>query len=187
MWYIKNGPISLETFQDIYKRLILSFQYLAFSTTLSNFDQVYRNWASIGFWIWVLVIKPKLLRKKIEKVIEKFLSNMKCSYGTRSPTQPIPRAQDFRLGRRRYFYKSKVVKKSKFFGKKIGILGNREKYPWALMRRTSSYTKFCPNRTMGKGWRIGRTQNSGEEERGKEKWREDTRSRCQIWLDCQDC
>ena len=49
---------------------------------------------------------------------------------------------------------------------------NQEKYPWAILRRTRRYTKFYPNRTMEKGWKIGGTQNRGEEE--------DTRSRCQI-------
>ena len=42
-------------------------------------------------------------------------------------------------------------------------MGNPEK---------NTYTKFYPNRTIGKGWKIGGTQNWGEEE--------DTRSRCQI-------
>ena len=62
------------------------------------------------------------------------------------------------------------------FGSLEGGVGvwfqNREKYPWAILRRTRRYTKFYPNRTIGKGWKIGGTQNWGEEE--------DTRSRCQI-------
>ena len=35
---------------------------------------------------------------------------------------------------------------------------------------------------MEKGWKIGRTQIRGDEKRDEEKWREDTSSRCQIWL-----
>ena len=38
--------------------------------------------------------------------------------------------------RKIFFSNPKLFKKSKFFGKKIGILRNREKYPLALMRRT---------------------------------------------------
>ena len=36
---------------------------------------------------------PSQALKKIEKVTEQFSSYMNCSYGTRSPTEPIPRAR----------------------------------------------------------------------------------------------
>ena len=59
-WY-KKRPISMETFWEIdKKRLIL-----------------YRNWRNMEFWIWLVVILTKLI-KKIGYFTGQFLSYMYC-------------------------------------------------------------------------------------------------------------
>ena len=58
----------------------------------------------------------------------------------------------------------KLFKKCMFFGNKFEFWKTKKKYIWALMRIARRDTKLYPNRTMGNGWKIGRTQIWGEKD-----------------------
>ena len=113
-WNRRNGSISLETFLEIDKILILSTQNLAFSTTLSQF---YRNWTNMEFWMLLVVIIHKLHRKKEkscwtffelhELILQNKVPNRTHSESSRQSSEPSRRILIPRL--RRVVYRSVIL------------------------------------------------------------------------------